>query len=91
MKRLVRPQIGGYLVLTITIVAVGLPIELLIESATDKKLAFVQRFLIMFIGVALGMIARSQFTSFLARTKVQRRQRMESTNEESIERLFESH
>ena len=60
MKDLIVSQIVGYFAMTVTIVAIGLLGQSVLESVTGQKMTFAQSFLIFFIGVCIGMIARSQ-------------------------------
>ena len=91
MKNLVITQIAGYFAMTITIVIVGVPVVLVIEEVTGRNLVFVQRFLVMFVGVLLGMIVKTQTLRLLGRTKVRRTSREKSQRERTVERFTESH
>ena len=90
MRVIVAKQIVGYLAMTVTIVAIGLPLHLLIEWATGKKLVFVQSFLVYFVGVLFGMIVRQQTVRLFAKTEVQKVHHRKSTREKKIERLLET-
>ena len=89
-KNLVITQFAGYLAFTTTIVIVGVPITIMIERATGQKLVFIQQFLIMFVGVLLGMIVKTHTVRFFGRINAQRTSQEMNLSEERIERLFAS-
>lgn len=75
MRDVVVRRIIGYLLLIATIVAIGLPLELLIEWVSGKKLVFLQSFLVYFVGVLLGMIVYSHSVRLFAKAGPRREHR----------------
>ena len=90
MRDVVVKRIIGYFAMIVTIVAIGLPLHLLIEWATGKKLVFVQSFLVYFVGILLGQIVYSQSMRLFAKTEAQRKQHPKSARARKIETLLET-
>ena len=90
MRDVVVKRIIGYFAMIVTIVAIGLPLELLIEWATGKKSVFIQSFFVYFVGVMLAQIVYSQTMRLFAKTEAQREQHRKSARAQKIETLLET-
>ena len=87
---LIVKLIVGYIAMTLTIVAIVFSGQLLLEWITDKKLVFVQTFLLFFIAILTAMIARSQAVRLLIKPEELRKDLQRTATEEKVLHLLET-
>lgn len=90
MRNIVVKFVFGYVAMIVTIVAIAFPGQLLLEWFTDRRLVFVQTFLLYFIAVSISMIVHSQTSRFLIKMEARRELPPKTAREEEIERLFDA-
>ncbi|MCY4128210.1 MAG: hypothetical protein OXG15_03080 [Gammaproteobacteria bacterium] len=76
--------------MTLTIVVIVFSGQLLLEWITDKKLVLVQTFLLFFIAILTGLIARSQALRLLIKPEALRKDVQRTATEEKVLHLLET-